>query len=89
MGLAHILDRAVIHSFNSAGVYLLAVSCFWLLERKVTNQVSQWKRKSREGLLDVFEPGPAGGQRAREKKIRSLHAGVRHGDGLVRPVVDS
>ena len=47
MGLAHILDRTVIHSFNSVGVYLLAVSCFWLLERKVTNQVSQWKRKSR------------------------------------------
>ncbi len=31
----HILDRAVIHFFSSAGVYLIALWGFWLLERKV------------------------------------------------------
>ena len=30
----HILDRAVIHFFSSAGVYLIALWGFWLLERK-------------------------------------------------------
>ena len=35
MDIGHILDRAVIHFFSSAGVYLLALWGFWLLERKV------------------------------------------------------
>ena len=40
------------------------------------NQVSQWKRKAREGLAEVFEGGRAGGRRAHEKEIRSLHAKI-------------
>ena len=35
MDLAHILDRTVIHFFSSAGVYLIALWGFWMLERKV------------------------------------------------------
>ena len=34
--IVHILDRAVIHFFCSAGVYLIALWGFWLLERKVS-----------------------------------------------------
>ena len=34
--ILHILDRAVIHFFCSAGVYLIALWGFWLLERKVS-----------------------------------------------------
>ena len=40
------------------------------------NQVSQWKRKAREGLVDVFERGQAGGRRAHEKEMRTLHAKI-------------
>ncbi len=32
---AHVLERAVIHFFSSAGVYVLALAAFWWLERKV------------------------------------------------------
>ncbi len=32
----HTFDRAVIHFFSSAGVYLLGLWGFWLLERKVS-----------------------------------------------------
>ena len=34
--LGHILERFVIHFFSSAGVYLIALWGFWLLERKVS-----------------------------------------------------
>ena len=66
----------MIHTFSSVGVCLLAGSCFRLLDHKVTNLVSQWKRKACEELLDVFERGPDGGQRTHEKEIRSLHAKI-------------
>ena len=35
MDIAHIVERAVIHFFSSAGVYLIALWGFWMLERKV------------------------------------------------------
>ena len=35
MDIAHIAERSVIHFFSSAGVYLLALWGFWLLERKL------------------------------------------------------
>ena len=39
------------------------------------NQVSQWKRKAREGLEEVFERGAASrGKRAVEAEIQTLHA---------------
>ena len=34
MDIAHILERAAIHFFSSAGVYLLALWGFWELERR-------------------------------------------------------
>ena len=33
--MGHILERSVIHFFSSAGVYLIALWGFWMLERKV------------------------------------------------------
>ena len=38
------------------------------------DQVSRWKRKAREGLVDVFEEGPAGRRHTHEREIRSQHA---------------
>ena len=35
MDIGHILERGVVHFFSSAGVYLIALWGFWLLERKV------------------------------------------------------
>ena len=35
MDIGHILKGAVIHFFSSAGVYLIALWGFWMLERKV------------------------------------------------------
>ena len=32
--IAHMLERSVIHFFSSAGVYLIALWGFWMLERK-------------------------------------------------------
>ena len=41
------------------------------------NQVSQWKRKAREGLEEVFERGAARhGKRAAEAEMQALHAKI-------------
>ena len=37
------------------------------------NQVSQWKRKASEGLVELFERGAQAGQDEREAEIRQLH----------------
>ena len=37
------------------------------------NQVSQWKRKASEGLVELFERGAQAGQDEREAEIRKLH----------------
>ena len=33
--MAEIIERGIIHFFSSSGVYLIALTGFWLLERKV------------------------------------------------------
>ena len=40
------------------------------------DRVSRWKRKAREGLVDVFEEVPAGRRHAHERKMRSQHANI-------------
>lgn len=40
------------------------------------DQVSRWKRKARDGLVDVFEEGVAGRRHAHEREIRSQHANI-------------
>ena len=40
------------------------------------DQVSRWERKAREGLVDVFEEGPAGRRHAHERKLRSQPANI-------------
>ena len=37
------------------------------------NQVSQWKRKASEGLVQLFERGARAGRDKREAEIRKLH----------------
>ena len=37
------------------------------------NQVSQWKRKASEGLVQLFERGAKTGRDEREAEIRKLH----------------
>ncbi len=37
------------------------------------NQVSQWKRKAGEGLVELFARGAQAGQDEREAEIRKLH----------------
>ena len=37
------------------------------------NQVSEWKRKASEGLVELFGRGAKVGQDAREAEIRKLH----------------
>ena len=37
------------------------------------NQVSQWKRKASEGLVELFERGPSGERQALEAEIKKLH----------------
>ena len=37
------------------------------------NQVSQWKRKASEGLVELFERSPRGEQQEHEAEIRKLH----------------
>ena len=37
------------------------------------NQVSQWKRKASEGLVELFERGVQAGQDEHEAEIRKLH----------------
>ena len=37
------------------------------------NQVSQWKRKASEGLVELFERGAKAGQDEREAETRKLH----------------
>ena len=37
------------------------------------NQVSQWKRKASEGLVELFERGAHSGRDEREAEVRKLH----------------
>ena len=37
------------------------------------NQVSQWKRRASEGLVELFERGSKPGQDERDAEIRKLH----------------
>lgn len=37
------------------------------------NQVSQWKRKASEGLVELFERGPRGERQELEAEIKKLH----------------
>ena len=37
------------------------------------HQVSQWKRKASEGLVELFERGAQAGRDRREAEIRKLH----------------
>ncbi len=37
------------------------------------NQVSQWKRKASEGLVELFERGARGDRQEQEAEIRKLH----------------
>ncbi len=46
-----VLERSIIHFFSSAGVVLLALYGFWLLERKVS-----WWPKTRGGWWDLVLP---------------------------------
>ena len=50
MEIGHILERGVIHFFSSAGVYLLGLFGFWILERKV----NWWPRL--EGWWELILP---------------------------------
>ena len=69
MDIGHILERAAIHFLSSAGVYLIALWGFWMLEHKV-----QWWPQLR-GWWDLILPALASFLFISMREIFDVNAG--------------